>query len=209
MGSARALGEGVMSREPGDGEGQGNGTRKRTRRPRPSPSQLSPEEALVQARAAALRLLAHRERSRGELRSRLSAKGYDRVVVDRVLDRLEEAGLQSDGRFAETFAADAQRGRGLSSLAVQGELRRRGVGRDLAAEAATERPEDEEARARNVAARRAGRMTGLPREVLQRRIVGFLARRGYPPDLCRRIAAEVAETSGENGQTDGPDRRVP
>jgi len=181
-----------VSRDPGDGEGQGDGKRRRTRRPRPSPSQLSPEEASDKAFAVGLRLLSHRERSRAELKIALRRKGYGADTIAGVLDRLEESGLQSDARFAEVFTQEAHRGRGLSTSAVQGELRRRGVEAGLAAEAATEPTEAEEARARAVAERRATRLSGMPPEVRRRRLEGFLARRGYPGDLCRRIAAEVA-----------------
>ncbi|TMK23032.1 MAG: regulatory protein RecX [Actinobacteria bacterium] len=114
-----------MSRDPGDGEGQGDGKRRRTRRPRPSPSQLSPEEASDKAFAVGLRLLSHRERSRAELKIVLRRKGYGADTIAGVLDRLEESGLQSDARFAEVFTQEAHRGRGLSTSAVQGELRRR------------------------------------------------------------------------------------
>jgi regulatory protein len=192
-----------VSRDPGGGEGQGPGKRKRrARAPRPSPSQLSPEEAYEQAHSAALRLLSQRERSRVELRSRLARKGFDRPTIDRALDRLAEAGLQSDERFAASFTLDAHRGRGLSTNAVQGQLRRRGIDKELAAAAATESPEDEEARARDLAERRASRLTGLSPEVRVRRLVGYLARRGYPPELCRRLAAEAArggpDTNGDH-----------
>ena len=200
-----------MSRDPGGGEGQGPGRRKRrARAPRPSPSQLSPADAAEQAHSAALRLLSHRERSRVELRSRLARKGFDAPTIDQVLDRLAEAGLQSDERFAATFTLEAQRSRGLSTNAVQGQLRRRGIDRQLAAEAATETPEDEEARARDLADRRAARMTGLSPEVRARRLLGYLARRGYPPELCRRLAAEAAQSGAQSatggGSEPGEDR---
>jgi regulatory protein len=182
-----------MPREPGDGEGQGSGKRKRARAPRPSPSQLSPEEAYERAREAALRLLSHRERSRVELRSRLARKGFNAETIVRVLDQLNDAGLQSDERFAEMFALEARRGRGLSAFSLQGELRRRGVDRGLAAEVATEAPEVEEERARALAQRRAARLSGLPPDVRNRRLMAYLARRGYPSELCARLVAETVE----------------
>jgi len=194
-----------VSRDPGGGEGQGPGRRKRrARAPRPSPSQLSPEEAYEQAHSAALRLLSHRERSRVELRSRLARKGFDAPTIDRVLHRLSEAGLQSDERFAASFTLEAHRSRGLATNAVQGQLRRRGIDRQLAAEAATETPEDEEARARDLAERRAARMTGLAPEVRARRLLGYLARRGYPPELCRRLATDAAGDGSEPDERRDP-----
>jgi regulatory protein len=144
-----------------------------------------------------MRLLASRERSRAELRSKLAGKGYPRETIEAVLDRLEETELQSDERFAGSFAMEAQRSRGLSSYAVQGELRRRGVSKDLAAVASTERPEDEAARAMELASRRASRLAAYPAEVRYRRILSFLARRGYPAELCRRLAAQTSDLQGE------------
>lgn len=174
------------------GEGRSTGKVKRRRPPRSPPSELPPAERYEQAHTSALRLLSHRERSRAELSRRLRSKGYDVETVERVLDRLAETGLQSDERFAAAFASEAHRGRGLASSAVQGELRRRGVDRRLAAEAATERPEDEEERARALALSRASRMISSPPEVRRRRLTALLARRGYSPELCYRLAAEVA-----------------
>ncbi|MFY9585930.1 MAG: regulatory protein RecX [Actinomycetota bacterium] len=144
-----------------------------------------------------MRLLASRERSRAELRAKLAGKGYPRETIDAVLDRLEESELQSDERFAEAFAMEAQRSRGLSSYAVQGELRRRGVSKDLAAIASTEAPEDEATRAAELAARRASRLAAYPAEVRYRRILSFLARRGYPAELCRRLAIQAADLRDE------------
>lgn len=179
-----------MSRGPGDGEGQGTGRRKRTRAPRPSPSDLSPGERLQRAYRAALRLLAHRERSEAELRARLAAKGFDRETVGRVLEQLQEAGLQDDARFAQALAADAVRSRGLAARAIRGELRRRGIDRALAAEAATRDPHEEEAGARALARKRAAQLASLPAPVRERRVAGLLARRGYPAELCERLARD-------------------
>ena len=70
--------------------------------------------------------------------------------------------------------------------------------RRLAAEAATERPEEEEARARELALSRARRLApSLAPEARRRRIAGFLARRGYPPDLCFRMAADAVSAGDD------------
>ena len=195
---------GRIPADPGDGEGRGSRGSKRARRPRPSPSELSKPERIEKAHADALRLLSHRERTRDELHRRLRGKGYDPETVEGVLDRLAGAGLQSDERFAEVFAAEAHRSRGLSAAALQGELLRRGVDRRLASEAAAEPPEDEEARARDLAAARARRLSpDLPPEVRKRRLAAYLARRGYPAEMCFRLAAD-AVSPGEEPPRDFP-----
>jgi len=178
--------------DPGDGEGRSSGKRKRARRPRPSPSELPPAERAERAHSDALRLLSHRERTRVELSRRLRSKGYDAGTVEGVLDRLADVGLQSDERFAEVFTAEAHRSRGLSTAALQGELVRRGVDRRLASEAATERPEDEEARARELVLARARRLPpDAPADARRRRLAAYLARRGFPAEMCFRLAADA------------------
>jgi regulatory protein len=168
-------------RKPGDGAGK------------PAPSTLSSGEQLPLAREAALRLLTVRERSAVELRSRLRQKGFDPEVIVAVLDRLQESDLQDDGRFAAQFAQTAV-ARGMAGRRIQAELRARGVEAGLAAEASVEDPDAELARARELAGRRASRMGNLPREAVLRRITGLLARRGFDPETCYRVASEVARS---------------
>lgn len=51
----------------------------------------------------ALRLLARREYSRGELSERLARSSSDSNLISQVLDTLSRQGLQSDERFTENF----------------------------------------------------------------------------------------------------------
>ena len=156
------------------------------------PSTLPFERQRELAHDKALRLLAVRERTAAVLRQRLRQKGFDRDVIEGVLERLREIGLQDDARFAERYAGEASAGRGHASRRVRNDLLRKGVDRDLAAVAATADPDEEEERARTLAVQRAARMTGLPPEARARRILSLLARRGYDASVCRRIAAEVS-----------------
>lgn len=155
-------------------------------------------QAPPDAHEAALRLLARREYSEWELRSRLARRGFERDAIDGALAALQRAGLQDDERFARSLAAEAREGRGLAGPALRAALRRRGVGSDVADRAAGEDPADEEARAREIAARRARRLGSLAPEVRIRRLVGYLARRGFAPEVCRRIATENAGSEPED-----------
>ena len=166
-------------RKPGDGAGK------------PAPSTLTHDEQLAAAREAALRLLAVRERSAVELRSRLRHKGFDPDVIVSVLDRLQETDLQDDARFGAQFVEAATR-RGMAGRRIQMELRARGLSKEEAARAATEDPEAELARARDLAERKAARMGDLPLETRVRRLISLLARKGFDPDTCRIVAKEAA-----------------
>ena len=114
-------------------------------------------------------------------------------MLEKMVKTQQSRGLQDDGRFAGQFA-HAAAGRGMAGRRIQAELRARGVAKDLAAEASVEDPDEELARARELAVRRASRMGDLPAEAALRRITGLLARRGFDPETCRQVASEVVRS---------------
>lgn len=155
------------------------------------------------ARAICLRLLEARPRSRKELADALARKGAPEDVVERVLDRFVEVGLIDDAEYARMITASRVRERGLARRAVAVELRRRGIGDvESGAALATIDPEDEVAAAHRLAARRQRALASQPIDVQLRRLVGYLARRGYPSDVVRRAAA-AAVTGGGDDVTSG------
>jgi len=90
----------------------------------------SADKPLAEVREAALRLLARREHSVVELKTKLVGKGWPEDHVDRALPALAEAGLQSDRRFAEAFARQ-RAGRYYGPRKIQAELAQRGIGSAL------------------------------------------------------------------------------
>ncbi len=153
------------------------------------------------ARDRALRLLTVRARSRREIEDRLLWAGFDPSEVADALDGLEGAGLIDDRRLAQAVVEHAVTVRLAGRRSVLGTLRSRRVAPELAEElldGATS-AEDEERRARELAARRAGQLRGLPPEVAFRRLAAFLARRGYPPGLAREAAARALRVGPPDG----------
>lgn len=92
------------------------------------------EKELAEAREAALRLLARREHSAVELKTKLLNKGWPEGDIDQVIPSLAEAGLQSDRRFAEAFARQ-RAGRFYGPRKIQAELAQRGIDSALMHEA--------------------------------------------------------------------------
>ncbi|HEX6924506.1 MAG TPA: regulatory protein RecX [Longimicrobiaceae bacterium] len=157
------------------------------------------EEALLQdlawrAREAGLRLLAHRPRTVSELRLRLARKGFPPEVVERCLEELAGKGLLDDGAFAEMFARDRVRLQPRGRRRVLGELRAKGVQAETADAALdqvfAEEEVDELSLARQ-AARRWRRRSGEDPRRARQRFMAFLARRGFPSEVARRVAEEV------------------
>ena len=157
------------------------------------------EEELSRVREQALRLLDQRARSRVELRRRLLAKDEPEELVDDVLDRLEAAGLIDDGGFARQWVRQRAQRRGKSRLALDRELRDKGVSEAVRSDALEELSRAEEddiarALARKKAASIKSEPEGYQERVKQlRRIVGVLARRGFPESAALPIAVEALD----------------
>lgn len=140
-----------------------------------------------------LRLLGIRAHAKAELRRKLTAKGVDPAAVDRAITRAVDAGYIDDTQFAADFSRHARDQRGWAPARTRMELRKRGVDREIAEIAVAEvfSETDLLEQAIDLAHSRAARLTG-DRESRRRRLVGYLARRGYPTSVCRKAADEVA-----------------
>lgn len=185
--------------KPGDGEAHASPSSSSRRRGGTRSGTWRPEEASTpqQRRRAAtdvvLRMLTARERSEAEVRQALRKRGHDPDTIAVVVEEFRSKSLLSDARFAEAFATEAAERRGYGSAAIRLKLRTKGIDAELAAQAASVSPEDEEARARAFAAKKAKALASHPPEVRYRRIAGALARRGYPADVVSRVAVDLAK----------------
>ncbi|MFK7976517.1 MAG: regulatory protein RecX [Halioglobus sp.] len=80
----------------------------------------------VDVRFAAMNLLARREHSQRELRQKLLRRFDNVVVIDEQIALLSDENLQSDERFACSYAR-MRSGRGFGPLKVRQEMRERGL----------------------------------------------------------------------------------
>lgn len=95
---------------------------------------LKPEELARQAYAKAIKLLGAREHSRFELSNKLNRSGYDSETIAATLDKLVEAGYQSDERFASLYAEQLFR-RCYGPLVIKSKLAQRGISSGLSSDA--------------------------------------------------------------------------
>jgi regulatory protein len=144
------------------------------------------------ARTILLRRLESAPRTRAELTATLRDRQVPEDVAQRVLDRFEEVGLIDDLMFARMWVESRQRGRLLSGRALRSELRRKGVPDVLIDQALhVVTAEDEIRAAREVAARKARSVVGLPPATQVRRLSGALARKGYGPGVTAQVVREA------------------
>jgi regulatory protein len=152
------------------------------------------------ARKILLDALTGQARSRRELRDKLAKRQVPDELAERLLDRFAEVGLVDDEAFARSWVESRQRSRGLARRALAQELRRKGVDDETARTALDDLdPAQEDLAARRLVAKKARTMHGLAPAVATRRLVGMLARKGYPPGLAFRIVRD------ELGEHDGID----
>jgi len=78
----------------------------------------------------ALGLLARREHSARELITKLMMRDYDEATVQSVVTALAQEGLQSDGRFTESYI-HSRIEKGCGPVRIKQELRERGINDDL------------------------------------------------------------------------------
>jgi regulatory protein len=150
--------------------------------------EMAPDELSSFAKEIVVRKLSERAHSRGELAQALVKKQVPEGVVEATLAKFETAGLIDDEDFARSWVQARQRGKGLSSRALAGELRRKGVDDDLTKEVLGELdPEVELAAAHRLVQTKLRSMSRFDDTTKLRRLTGLLARKGYPP----RVAFDV------------------
>jgi regulatory protein len=141
----------------------------------------------------AFRALERRGYARADLGRRLLRKGHARSAVEAALDQLGAIGMLDDAAFAEHYVATrSARGRGpvrltrdLLSMGVE----RRVIDRALAAHQAEagESPEVPLA----LASKRATQLGNIPRAAKRRRLLAYLARRGFTGSEIGAIVRQV------------------
>lgn len=142
-------------------------------------------------RERALGLLAVRPRSRREIQTRLLRAGFPGDEVEEVLASLERSKLIDDTQFAIDLAEHAFNNKNSGVRAVTSALRAKGVDNATVEAVTAGFADDEDERARELAERRAARMSGLDKATAQRRLTDFLIRRGHSPSTAREAASRA------------------
>jgi regulatory protein len=166
---------------------------------------------------AAARFLEVRPRSVAEVRRRLASAGYRADLVDGAVARMTDLGFLDDETFARAWVESRDRARPRSERAIREELRIKGVDRAivdavLEERRAGEQTVDDRAAERLLAKhdRSLGRVAD-PR-LRRQRAFALLARNGFPPDVCSRVAtafladAAASATPAEAGVPDEEER---
>ncbi|WIK64938.1 regulatory protein RecX [Gleimia hominis] len=155
---------------------------------------LEGEQAVEQAKEVALRMLDRQDRSVGQCRARLSERGFQPEPIEEALQRLVDANILDDERYARMLVRTRHAERGLVGRALVEQLRRKLIPPDVIEQALDEVDEDNTDRvASELVRKRLRTMGGVDRKRQRQRLLSMLARKGYPPSQSIRVISEVME----------------
>ncbi|NOZ72639.1 MAG: RecX family transcriptional regulator [Chloroflexi bacterium] len=137
----------------------------------------------------ALRLLGHRPRSEQEMRTRLRQAHFEPDVCDQVIERLKDRGYIDDHEFVRWWLENRSQFHPSGRSLLAAELRQKGIDSDTINTALAEL--DEEALALAAARQRIQRWRQLSQPDFERKMLGFLQRRGFAYAVARSTVVEA------------------
>ncbi len=141
-----------------------------------------------------LAALGRRGFARRDLERRLVHRGHPASAARAAIERAAAAGLLDDRVFAQAYA-EAKSGRGRGPARLLRDLFSMGVDRAVAEEAvaaAWQKADSVVAASRALAEKRAAQLGALPLPVKRRRLLAYLARRGFTGREVRQIVQALA-----------------
>lgn len=140
---------------------------------------------------SALRILAARGRTAGELSERLARKGYSEDAVARAIERCRQLGLIDD-RAVLVGRAESLRARGAGRRRAQSELQRLGAEREVLEEVLEEvYPPDSDAELAAASLARKVRPEALADEAGRRRALSWMVRQGHRLEDARAALEQL------------------
>ena len=145
--------------------------------------------------------LAYSAKTRGQLRKKLQAEGFDAELIESLLDKFEAAKLIDDAEYAQTFVAQKSRTKKLSRAALRRELAERGVRGEEAENALAQRTDEQEREDAADLVRKKLRpgmdlSDRAEKDRVTRRLLGMLARRGYSSSVSMSVIREELAAYG-------------
>lgn len=149
--------------------------------------------------ADVVRAISRRGLTEKEVRERVIGRDGDAEQAEAVLERMRELRYVDDERIAEEMVHRLSDGRGKSRAVVAREMAARGIDREII-DAALEgiSAEHELSQAVTLALKRSAQLRGVDDVVFERRLTGYLARRGYAGAVVREAVAAARAERGSS-----------
>ena len=159
----------------------------------------------AEEREHAEKLLLQRLRGRSlsivEAQKLLRSTEIDEEAVQEILERFTELHYLDEEKLADQIMHSHHERKGLGRSGVAAEMRQRGLDAELIAEKLEEMPDDEAERATELALKRVQQLDRFDDATIDRRLTGFLMRKGYASSVVRdAVKAALASRRG-SGRT--------
>jgi regulatory protein len=151
--------------------------------------QLQTADAQENALQKALHFLSFRPRSEQEVRDNLIKHEFSEGVIEEIIARLRRGNLVDDQAFAKMWVENRSEFRPRGGRLLRAELRQKGIPDPVIA--STLAPLDENRLALKAARKNARRYRHLDQEAFQKKMFGFLARRGFPYEAISEVVPIV------------------
>jgi regulatory protein len=150
---------------------------------------------LKSAEGTAVWHLARREMTVKMVKDKLLAKGkYPKDIIEEILQKCIDNNWVNDERFAENFTRSKQEYNKLGKNAIKRELMLKGIDSETAAEAVSDiDSESERDAAMELVMNQLPKTVNLEKQKRINRILGMLARKGYPSDIAFSVIREALD----------------
>lgn len=167
-----------------------------------TPSQLETlrtESELFRCDRTAARMLATREHSTGEIRTKLARKSFTPDAIRRIIRKYKDRGVLDDARYAHRLANQLLTQRPCGRAYLVAYLQRRMIDRSLAEETAEVAltGKDEKELATAALTKKWGEYGQFELEVARRKSYNYLARRGFGYEAARVAFEQLLERQKE------------
>ncbi len=149
-------------------------------------------EEMMRAKKHALEMLQEEIYSKSQMSRHLEKEGFTDETVETIVTELIQAGHIRDRQFAEKWIQRRIKSNPRGRKLLKQELIEKGVDRKTAEQVINEVNAEVEAKlALQIAEKQAKKYKHLTNQAAQRRLYGYLARRGYDSDLILKIIQQV------------------
>lgn len=152
-----------------------------------------PDDVRAEAESTLLRRLRTRQLSVSEAHGVVVDAGLSGHAADELIEQFERLGYLDDASLAEQLMHAAVTRKRQGRQAIGPLLTKRGIPRDVADAAIAALPDDDLERALEFARTKARSLGARDRETALRRLLGQLARRGYPSSVSMTAARQALD----------------
>ena len=130
--------------------------------------------------------------TKSEIGQRLAREGFSGKAIETAIEELIDSGHIRDRKYAENWVVRRQKSNPRGKTLLKHELLDRGIDRETAEQVVAQvETEDEATLALQIAQKRVKQYRRLPIHVAKRRLHGFLARRGFEPEVVRQVLEQI------------------